>query len=543
MSQFPAQPAQSNSYRDKMKLPQVSLPKFSNKPDENCTNFFTSFESILAKYNLTDHERYALLKDQLSGSALALIKSVDINTSDQYQLAKKLLEEAFGNVDSAKHDVIQRLANLKQRQGIDPYVFIGDLKSIVASFDSLKIEVDDVLTYFVWNSFDKKFQQHLTTITNKNFPSLDEINNNLFDACNRYLTFADEKNSSSYQKPINKSSNITAMAVNVRTREDRKPFCVLCRHDKKPFEHYLQDCSVYKTAKLRFDKLKDIGGCVKCSYANHRSSNCKFKFNSLCQYCGKDHMSYLCLKNSEKPTKEQTKQRKTDDSGNKSGKNENTSASSASVEYAVELTTASSGNPTILPTFTANVRGQNDSCKLRIFKDSGSQKSFVSKEIADKLNFEIVHDDVILTVNGINESKTMHTKVVKLPITLNGSEICLEAFIIDEIRTKFSVPDIHVVVNNFKSKGYRLADEWLLGSKTNMIANIGIILGTNGDAFLPMRTKLFGNDLEKSSYIETDIGVIFAGDIPCMIRNLPLLPTLNAQISCNSNVVTDHKVF
>ena len=92
---------------------------------------------------------------------------------------------------------------------MDPYVFIGELKAITANFDSLKITTGEVLQYFLWNSFDTKFQNHLTTITNKSQPSLSEIDANIFEACKRYIKDNEED---CYVRPKS-SFTSTGMAV------------------------------------------------------------------------------------------------------------------------------------------------------------------------------------------------------------------------------------------------------------------------------------------------------------------------------------------
>ena len=539
-SAFPMAPVTSDATRNqKISLPQVSLPTFSNKTDENFNSFIKAFKAIIDKHNLSSSEKHAFLKGQLSGGPLALIKSIDINATDQYQAAVDLLEEAFGNVDSAKQDVLRRLAGLKQTHGVDPYVFVGELKSITTNFDSLQIKVEDVLQYFIWNSFDELFKQHLTAITNKNFPSLDEMNKGLFEACSRYArTVANEKASLGTQKqnkPLGSATN-TAMATNVKTKHSKNPLCVLCRADKKSSDHWMVSCSVYKTAKQKCDKLKTIGGCLRCSFANHKSYECNFKFSSNCQHCQKPHMSYLCLSGNDSSPR-RGKPSKGDFTNNNNSSKSSTNVSSVGVDFSVEMATSTIDNPVILPTFTARVHGAHgEISKVRVFKDGGSQKSFITRSLADKHNFEVLHDNVKLTINGFNESKTVPTQVVAVPITIGNTTSIFEAFVTDHIRTKFLVPDIHIITNHFQSKGYTLADDWLINDYSGIVSNMGIILGTNDDALIPMTTKVFGDISNQSSYLETKIGVVLSGDIPRIIKNLPYLPVDHLSVACHANV-------
>ena len=68
------------------------------------------------------------------------------------------------------------------------------MKAIISEVDALVINAKDILQYFVWQGLNHTFQDHLTNITNKNRPDLDEIEANMFEATNRLRkTFDDNK--------------------------------------------------------------------------------------------------------------------------------------------------------------------------------------------------------------------------------------------------------------------------------------------------------------------------------------------------------------
>ena len=171
--------------RSKVIVPQIPLPKFSNSEGENLKEFLLSFDSILGKRGLNQHQLYAFLRDQLSGGPQALIKSLK-GENQTYLKAKALLEDAFDNVSNSKFDTIKRLKELKLKPGMDTYEFVGELRSVTTDITTHKIELDDVIQYFLWNSFDLKFQNHFTVITGKSRPSITEIQSNIFEACTRY---------------------------------------------------------------------------------------------------------------------------------------------------------------------------------------------------------------------------------------------------------------------------------------------------------------------------------------------------------------------
>ena len=61
------------------------------------------------------------------------------------------------------------------------------MRAILSSFNTLSIKVEDVLTYFIWNGMSEAFQNQFIQIVNSNTPNLDQIENNLFEAAERFI--------------------------------------------------------------------------------------------------------------------------------------------------------------------------------------------------------------------------------------------------------------------------------------------------------------------------------------------------------------------
>ena len=80
--------------RNKLKLPQVPLPKFANKKGESLHKFIRSFEAIIDKHSLTSYEKFIYLRNQLSDGPRILIESLDVD-QQSYETAKELLIKAF----------------------------------------------------------------------------------------------------------------------------------------------------------------------------------------------------------------------------------------------------------------------------------------------------------------------------------------------------------------------------------------------------------------------------------------------------------------
>ena len=95
--------------RPKVYLPQIELPKFSNKKEENIKKFLNTFEAIIEKHRFNELEKFFHLKAQLSGGPLALVNSLD-GDKQRYSDARKLLVEAFDNILNSKYDSMKRLS-------------------------------------------------------------------------------------------------------------------------------------------------------------------------------------------------------------------------------------------------------------------------------------------------------------------------------------------------------------------------------------------------------------------------------------------------
>ena len=285
----------------KLKLPEIKLPKFSNADNDNLEKFWHALESIINKHSLSSYEKYVYLLGQLSGAPKVLVESLDIN-EQTYDVAKELLNKAFASKLSQKYDVIKRLSSIKLPIGTDPFSFIGEVRSIMNSVNNLQIDVDTIMQYFVWSAMNDQFQNQIIQICNTNRPDLTQIMDNIFEATDRYGRLnASSSKSKSQNSSENRGNenlyNSSNLAVNVDYKSNKKfKRCNLCASDENSNDnHLMKECEIYKTAREKVDKLSSINACTKCSFRNHVSSDCRFKFASPCRYCKGGHMSYLCV--------------------------------------------------------------------------------------------------------------------------------------------------------------------------------------------------------------------------------------------------------
>ena len=513
-----------------MKLPPIELPKFSNEKGENMGKFFQIFDAIIDKRpDLSEHQHFLLLRGQLTGAPRILVDTLDFK-HHTYAKAKENLLVAFDSAEKSKTDLIELLTLLRMDDAEEPYRFIGQVRSIISGVEAFDVKVEDFLRHFIWQGFNHEFRNHLTNITNKFVPSLSDIEENMFDAANRYNnTLAQNAKSESKHARWSKPKDVSANAVNI----DKKKgfYCALCRHDKKPDDHRMSECKVYATGKSRCDKIKQANGCLKCSYFSHTTKDCKFVLRNKCKNCNLDHFTFLCWKtNNEK----YDKQKNNGSSINNIEANEETTTQGASCSATYQTISKS---PYILPTFTGEVRiGGGDYVPIRIFKDGGSQNTFISTSVAEYLNLPVKRDNLPLEIRGFNSNKRVNTKTVSLDLRFGAAIFKHEAICIDEIRTSFSTKGMGEVARSFESKGYQIADPGYLVESEGEVCNIDMVLGTDGDHMLELKYHTFGQPGDpdtRSSYIDSTLGVIFSGSVAKMKQNIKYLPSKIEEVSCN----------
>lgn len=378
------QPA-ARAANSRLKLPEISLPTYEHKKNESLDEFFRTFEGIVEKFNISSHEKFILLRGQLKAEPLALIDSLQ-SSQHSYEEAKQLLCMAFASDTIKRFDAIKRLSCLKLKNGDSPYTFVGEMRTIQSLFQTLNIEVKDLLQYFFWSSMPNNLQTQIINISNTNKPSLDQINDNIFEAVERYMEVAEfEQTKRSKGKDLEKAATfekVSTHAVDINYKPKNIKFCSCCSvpNGNRVDSHLTKDCDVYKTSNEKIKKLRNIGASTKCGFVNHRTSDCRFKFLYKCISCSGDHMSYLC--HSYEGKNDQSK-----NSDKRRVKGEKVSSG------LVNLTVNHSfiGGNAVLPTFSAFVKGS----KIRCMKDSGCQANIIKESTAIKLNLPVMEDNYL----------------------------------------------------------------------------------------------------------------------------------------------------
>ena len=121
---------------------------------------------------------------------------------------------------------------------------------------------------------------------------------------------------------------------------------------------------------------------------NHRSKDCRFKFSSPCRICKGQHLTYLCSSSSERLEPNEAVRSKLS---------------------AVYFNSTIQSDRVLLPTFSCPIALKGGEYFVRVLYDTGCQRNFVSKRIAEKHDLRVVQSGVQLVIQGFNSQKELAT--------------------------------------------------------------------------------------------------------------------------------------
>lgn len=533
------QPPTPNQEGSRSSLQRVTapLPTFGSNEDEDLASFFAQLESTLSIHAYSEYDKLVILRKQVSGRALKLINSLEPD-DESYDRAKSLLMNALASPEIQKTKLIKKLCELRPTSDFDPYSYVGDMKTILYRAKKLELCMDDIFQFFFWRGLNDKFQDTFVGIVNKSRPTLQDMSDaNMFLAADRYLLNCGENKSKTKHERVVSSlaTNIDVSQKQSINNESQKKVtgCSICRTLEKAdwLEHKLFNCNNFKSPEAKLQKIKELGGCEKCGYMNHKVENCKFKFKNKCTNCDKWHSSFLCSKKQNNASTKNTGNKNTSNIKNKKNTQTNlvelqvTSVENPSSEQLVNSLHLNSHNVTstqniTLPTFTTTCKNKNNNNQdLRVLYDSGSEMSFISQSMAQKLKYKVIQSGVLLNIKGFNCNRYYQTHIIEVDLKIKNKMCSVLAAVVPNIQTKVNTPPLQVLEAFHKNK-IPLADRHL---KNKNNREIHLLLGVNGAHILPINACSFGMNNDISLLYYTSVGMLLAGDLNTLIKNVPHL--------------------
>ncbi|GBM11178.1 hypothetical protein AVEN_207717-1 [Araneus ventricosus] len=234
------------------------------------------------------------------------------------------------------------------------------------------------------------------------------------------------KDDSSYKNGnnLNKDKMCTAASL-LSTSVTAEKLCVFCSG-----KHGSTNC--FKAQKLPYSEklkiLKDKGCCFKCLNAGHRVGKCRCFVK--CLICNKMHYAIMCTESNKHVTKPKS------NNSEKEIKEQNKSVNMASISNTPQV---------LLQTLKVKIKGKNCSLTVRAMYDSGSQKSYIRKEIASVLGLAPLRQQLLshALFGGEKINEEIHN-VYKIELgSLDGNFNC-----------NFDIVDQYIICNDVPSVSY-----------------------------------------------------------------------------------------
>lgn len=490
----------SDDSQTSIKLPKISLPKFSGSYTE-WVPFSATFNSLVDNNKQLDElSKFHYLRTSLSGPALNRIQSIEI-TPENYKVALKLLKDRYDNSKLIAQEHFKGLFNFpslekgqvtatRLRELIDK---TNNHLEALASLGRATAQWDDMVVYLILSKLDTtnrskwEYECHTDRLSTLHelFVFLDRWCQ-VLDATSQVnkTTSIDSTvpNSNKFKshstKPQFKSSSLIAIP------ESKCHFCSQSKH------------TIYRCRKFialppteRLLAVKRLNLCVNCLRNTHSIDNCP---QSTCRECGCKHNTLLhqfstiesahsiaSTSNSEKVNTKSIEPKL-------NHVNQSHQSSCNVSNYHI----SSSESYVLLATVVIHIldhTGAPVSC--RAILDSGSQSHFISQALISKLGLST--SPINHRVNGIANSSILSNKAVTINIQsrLNSFNAQLSAMILPEITN--CQPSKFINIKNWPlPPNIELADpnfncpqqiDLLIGAEfhLNLLINQSIDLGVN----------------------------------------------------------------
>ena len=200
-------------------------------------------------------------------------------------------------------------------------------------------------------------------------------------------------------------------SFNKNGRFELKP-CKYCdgkhRHDK---------CSKVKTTKERRTILAQKNKCLNCLRSGHTSYQCLSKVR--CLNCGLKHHTSICEPG--EPNRDSSKR-------HENKKTHKTAKTPPSTMTTLASTTTYTN--TLMQTALVTASGPTTRCQARILIDTGSQKTFITHCLKNKLQLKAAQKELLdVTTFGSTKSTPKSYEVVTLTLNAVNKDVTITALV------------------------------------------------------------------------------------------------------------------
>lgn len=446
-----------------VKLPTVSLPQFSGKPEE-WRGFYDMFTALIEdNKQLSDVQKFYYLKNSLMHEPLGLIDCMPL-TNENYHKALAILKDRYDNNLVIINSHIKAIMNLPSITKPNVNMLrnlITTIKLNISALEALQVPIlhwDLLLIYILSRKLDFATQKSYELERNTtNLPTLSEFLDFLEKRCQAFETLLPNAvQRVPLDKPTSKGNvyphkaSLVASSVpkdfstyKPKTSQKANSVCTYC----KSTEHKIYKCPEFlllsDVQRTTFARGKQL--CLNCLGTRHSSQNCNSSI--LCRFCSARHHSLLHRQSSPHNAPKSHSNANPVNSGPSSNEYSphNVTHTVVSDDCGLNSTPATNqGHHVLLATAKSLVKAPNGrSAVARCLLDSASQLSFISQSLVDQLDATTFPH--VLNIDGVGKKLTRASKctILRLTSLTEKFERDLNFVVLDEITCALPQTRIH----------------------------------------------------------------------------------------------------
>ena len=468
-----ASPSPSFASSDMPKLPKLQLPKFSGDP-KKWQEWWDSFQVIHENTSLSDVNKFRHLKTLLEGPAATAISGIQ-PTNANYREAVELLQTRFAQRQLIINAHMEVLLNLKQVSSE------RDVRGLRKLYDTIETNTRSLKTLgvdfqhygallipVIMSKIPEDIRFAITKSQGKDEWVLDKLLETfqteleVREQCSVKLDTTYSPSSHGFAPRPARNSMPTAAAL---LNNGGKVTCTFCKGS-----HPSARCTVVSEPNARKNVLSKQGRCFVCLKRGHLSRNCSSQIH--CFVCRQRHHASICTAQRNTPGQFDTPEAQPERNSNISGNSQLhriQSTPTAQQRDNIGQSTVSmyvdSRGSVLLQTakgFISSVNRANYHKIARMIFDSGSQRSYITKELKDCLGLPTIRKETLeITLFGSEQGKVETLDVTQFCVRspYNDLSVYVTAYVVPKVSAPLTNQAINFASTTYPHlSGLMLAD-------------------------------------------------------------------------------------
>lgn len=516
------------------KLPQIQITKFNGEYFRWLEFRDTYLSLIHNNERIKPIHKFHYLVSYLENEAARIISNLEI-CAVNYETAWQLLCDRYDNKRQLINQHLNSLLYFKpteqqnKRETGKSLRFLVDhvtknlraLSSLAKQDELLDMIIIKMLIPKLDNHTAMKWEEHRNCLSD--LPTLKDFNKFLNDRADVLETLSQNKSDTlettqPRQNNKNNSRITKSFSSTVQNTGSVTRHCVACKGD-----HWIYDCPTFlaKSVQERRDEAFKLHLCSNCLRIGHHARDCKL---GPCRQCKRRHNSLLHLPNSNNSS--------TSNSSTVSGNSPNSDRGFSEISVNNSTSDNFVQNYILLSTAMVNVINPqtNKQFRVRALLDCGSQSSFISQSLMNKLSLQVCAINTI-NVIGIGNNLAEHVNkscIAGLNSVDNEYSVVQSFYVLNQLTGAIPKQSIDISQLNIP-RDIQLADP-----NFNQPSAIDILIGA--DLFwdlLGCDQLALGHNMPKLR--SSKLGWLVAGPISKGFRNRSSPKTIPCHVSINDS--------